>query len=61
MDAQDDQYAAAAPLALFLVSADPSEAKNGVTSFNYVLNSAPLDVFMLIISFTVSRREAWRQ
>jgi hypothetical protein len=27
------------------------------TSFHYVLNSAPFDVFMLIISLTVSRRE----
>ena len=30
------------------------------TSINSVLKSAPFDVLMLIISFTVSRREAWR-
>jgi hypothetical protein len=31
-----------------------------LTSFNYVLNSALFDVFMLIIFFTVARREGWR-
>jgi hypothetical protein len=40
------------PFFVFIkVSAYSPEAKN---SFHYVLNSAPFDVFMLIISFTVS-------
>jgi hypothetical protein len=51
----DGQNADAVPLLPFFVfikvSACSPEAKN---SFHYVLNSAPFDVFMLIISFTVS-------
>jgi hypothetical protein len=40
------------PFFVFInVSAYSPEAKN---SFHYILNSAPFDVFMLIISFTVS-------
>ncbi len=57
---QDDQYAVAAPPAPFLFQQILQKQKICLTSFNSVLNSAPFDVFMLIISFTVSRREAWR-
>jgi hypothetical protein len=43
------------PFFVFIkVSAYSPEAKNCLTSFHYVLNSAPFDVFLLIISLTVS-------
>jgi hypothetical protein len=52
------QYAVAAPLVPFFVfikvSAYSPEAKICLTSFHYDLNSAPFDVFILIISSTVS-------
>ncbi len=49
-----------ASCAPFLFQQILQKKKIRLTSFNSVLNSAPFDVFMLIISFTVSRREAWR-
>jgi hypothetical protein len=44
----------------FLFQQNLQRQKIRLTSFNYVTNNAPFDVFMLIISFTVSRREAGR-
>ncbi len=50
-----------ASCAHFLFQQILQKQKIRLTSFNSGLNSAPFDVFMLIISFTESRREAWRQ
>ena len=57
---EQSECSCCASCAPFLFQQILQKQKIRPTSINSVLNSAPFDVLMLIISFTVSRCEAWR-